>query len=70
MREMMILGSMVLSLLMLAPYGFADEGEEHGTQATHMKVSGRRLEGAIRPHHREDLLGVDDDRFYRHTQKP
>lgn len=40
MRKMMILGSMVLSLLMLAPYGFADEGGKHGTQATHMKVSG------------------------------
>ena len=40
MRKMMILGSMVLSLLMLAPYGFGDEGEKPGTQATHMKVSG------------------------------
>jgi hypothetical protein len=27
MRKMMIFGSMVLSLLGLTPYGFADEGE-------------------------------------------
>jgi hypothetical protein len=40
MRKMIILGSMVLNLLMLAPYGFADEGEKQGTKATHMKVSG------------------------------
>jgi hypothetical protein len=40
MRKMMILASMVLSLLMLAPYGFADEGGKPGTQATHMNVGG------------------------------
>lgn len=40
MRKMMILGSMVLSLLILAPYGFADEGGKPGTRTTHMKVSG------------------------------
>ena len=40
MRKMMILGSMVLSLLILAPFGFADEGEMQGTKATHMKVGG------------------------------
>ena len=39
MHKMIELGSMVLSLLILAPYGFADEGttQEAGT---HMKVSG------------------------------
>ena len=40
MRKTMVLGSMVLSLLMLASYGFADEGGKHGTKSTHMKVSG------------------------------
>jgi hypothetical protein len=40
MGKMMVLGSMVLSLLMLAPYGFADEGGKPVAQATHMKVSG------------------------------
>ena len=39
MRKTMILGSMVLSL-MLVPYGFADEGGKSGKKATHMKVSG------------------------------
>jgi hypothetical protein len=39
MREMMVLGSMVLSLLVLTPYGFADEGTKQGV-GTHMKVSG------------------------------
>ena len=40
MHKTMLLGAMVLSLLMLAPYGFADEGGKHGTRATHMKVNG------------------------------
>ncbi|MDE3050937.1 MAG: hypothetical protein KGJ48_13685 [Nitrospirota bacterium] len=40
MRKTMVLGSMVLSLLMPASYGFADEGGKPGTTATHMKVSG------------------------------
>ena len=40
MRKTMVLGSMVLSLLLLTPYGFADEGGKHGTHSTHMKVSG------------------------------
>ena len=40
MRKTMVLGSMVLGLLLLAPYGFADEGGKHGTRSTHMKVSG------------------------------
>ena len=40
MRKMMVLSPMVLSLLMLASYGFADEGGKPGAQATHMKVSG------------------------------
>ena len=40
MRKMMILGSMVLSLLILVPYGFADERGKLGTRTTHMKVSG------------------------------
>ncbi|MDE3039800.1 MAG: hypothetical protein KGJ82_04400 [Nitrospirota bacterium] len=40
MRKTMVLGSMVLSLLMPASYGFADEGGKPGTMATHMKVSG------------------------------
>jgi len=39
MPKMMMFGSMVLSLLMLAPYGFADEGGKHA-KGTHMKVSG------------------------------
>src|SRR5688572_2376589 len=39
MRKMMILGSIMLGVLMLAPYGFADEGGKHG-QETRMKVSG------------------------------
>jgi hypothetical protein len=39
MHKMIALGSMVLSLLFLAPYGFADEGTTQGT-GTHMKVSG------------------------------
>lgn len=39
MHKMMVLGSMVFSLLVLAPYGFADEGAAQGT-GTHMKVSG------------------------------
>ena len=38
MRKMMVLSSMVLSLSMAVPYGFADEGG--GKNATHMKVSG------------------------------
>ena len=37
-RTMVILGSMVLSLSMAVPYGFAAEGG--GKKATHMKVSG------------------------------
>jgi len=40
MQKMTVLSSMALSLLMLAPYGFADEGAKHGTRATHMKVNG------------------------------
>lgn len=40
MLKTMVLGSMVLSLLMLAPYGFADEGGKPGVQATRMTVDG------------------------------
>jgi len=41
MRKMMVLGSMVLSLSMLAPNGFADQGGVHSHgRGTHMKVSG------------------------------
>ena len=40
MRKMMICGSMILSLLGLAPYGFADEGGKPATQSTQMKVNG------------------------------
>lgn len=40
MRKMIGLGLMVLSLLILAPYGFADEGGKPGVIATHMKVNG------------------------------
>jgi len=39
MYKMSAFGSMVLSLLLFAPYGFADEGIKQGT-GTHMKVSG------------------------------
>ena len=69
MHKMMVLGSMVLSLLMLAPYGFADEGGQAGNRNAH-EGQRCRLEGAIRSHHREDLMGIDDDRFYPHTQAP
>lgn len=40
MHKTMILGSMVLSLLMMAPSGFADEGAKQGHHSTHMKVKG------------------------------
>lgn len=40
MRKTAVLGSIVLSLLMLASYGFADEGGKPATKATHMKVNG------------------------------
>ncbi len=40
MHKTMILGSMVLSLLMMTPAGFADEGAKHGHHSTHMKVKG------------------------------
>ena len=40
MRKMMILGSILLSGLMSAPYGLAAEGRAAGKNATHMKVSG------------------------------
>ncbi|MBC7840604.1 MAG: hypothetical protein H7Y39_18500 [Nitrospiraceae bacterium] len=40
MRKMMIFGSIVLSLLGLGPYGFADEGEKPATKSTQMKVNG------------------------------
>ncbi|HQV11458.1 MAG TPA: hypothetical protein PKW52_08965 [Nitrospira sp.] len=40
MRKMMILGSILLSGLMSAPYGMAAEGGATGKNATHMKVSG------------------------------
>ena len=40
MRKMMIFGSMVLGLLVLAPYGFADEGGKPATKSTQMKVNG------------------------------
>lgn len=39
MRKMMILGWIMLGVLMLAPYGFAEEGDKHGKE-TRMKVSG------------------------------
>jgi len=39
MRKTMVLGSMFLSLSILAPYGSADEGTTQGT-GTHLKVSG------------------------------
>jgi hypothetical protein len=45
MRKIMLLGSMVLSLSMQAPYGLADQGGAQGpggshVKGTHMKVSG------------------------------
>lgn len=41
MRKLMVLGSMVLSVSMLAPDGFADQGGAHSQgKLTHMKVSG------------------------------
>lgn len=40
MGKMMIFGSMVLSLLALAPDGFAGEAGKPGTNASHMNVSG------------------------------
>ena len=40
MRKMMIFGSMILSLLGLAPYGFADERGKPAIKSTQMKVNG------------------------------
>ena len=40
MRRIMVLSSVVLSVLMMGTYGFADEGEGQRTQVTRMKVSG------------------------------
>lgn len=40
MRKMMVLGSILLSGLMSAPYGIAAEGGATAKNATHMKVSG------------------------------
>ncbi len=40
MHKMMVLGSVVLSLLVLAPYGFADEDGKPETKSTQMKVNG------------------------------
>ena len=40
MRKMMVLSSVVLSVLMIGTYGFADEGGKPGIQATRMKVNG------------------------------
>jgi len=40
MRKITVLGAMVLSVMMLAPLGFADEGVKQGMQATRMKVDG------------------------------
>lgn len=39
MRKITVLGSIVLSVLILSALGFADEGEQH-RKGTHMKVSG------------------------------
>lgn len=39
MGKMLILGSMVLSVLALAPYGFAGEAGNSGTIESHMNVS-------------------------------
>lgn len=39
MRKIVLCGSIVLGLLMVGTYGFADEGGAHG-KGTHMKVSG------------------------------
>lgn len=40
MRKRMIFSSVVLSVLMMGSYGFADEGGTHGIDSTHMKISG------------------------------
>jgi uncharacterized protein YuzE len=40
MHKMMVLGSVVLGLLMLVPYGFADEGGKPATKSTQMRVNG------------------------------
>lgn len=40
MRKTMVLGSIILGLAILAPYGSADEGGKSGKRATHMKVGG------------------------------
>lgn len=40
MRKMIAVSSVVLSVLMMGSYGFADEGGMHGVASTHMKVSG------------------------------
>ena len=47
MRKMMALGSIVLSLLMLAPYGYADQGGKHGPGGTHGKETHMKITGVV-----------------------
>ena len=47
MRKTMFFGSMVLSLLMLAPYGYADQGGKHGPGGTHGKETHMKITGVV-----------------------
>ncbi|MET0516323.1 MAG: hypothetical protein ABW047_13475 [Nitrospiraceae bacterium] len=40
-------GSMVLSIVMLAPYGFADQGGKHGPGGTHGKETHMKVNGTV-----------------------
>ena len=47
MRKTMVFGSMVLSLLMLAPYALADQGGKHGPGGTHGKETHMKVSGVV-----------------------
>ena len=47
MLKRMVLGSMSLSLFMLAPYGFADQGGKHGPAGTHGKETHMKINGVV-----------------------
>jgi hypothetical protein len=69
MRKMMILGSIMLGVLMLAPYGFAEEGDKHGKE-TRMKVSG--VVSKVQSSHVtiKTPWGTDDHLIYSRTSEP
>jgi len=47
MRKTMVLGSMSLSLLMLASYALADQGGKHGPGGTHGKETHMKVSGVV-----------------------